>query len=134
MRIDFVPDRVRYPFRSRWFDTSAGRMHYLDEGRGRPLLLCHGNPTWSSLYRHLITALAGRFRCIAVDYLGFGLSERPDGYRYTIEEHVRTVGELVDHLALWNIVVMGRTRKARSASRSPGRGSDPRPDGLTTCH
>jgi haloalkane dehalogenase len=44
---------------------------------GPPILLLHGNPTWSFLYRNLIRQLRGRFRCIAVDYLGFGLSERP---------------------------------------------------------
>jgi haloalkane dehalogenase len=108
MRIDFVPDRALYPFESRWLDTSGGRMHYVDEGAGPPILLCHGNPTWSFLYRHLIRALSGRFRCVAVDYLGFGLSERPAGYGYTAADHVRTVGELVDHLGLERLVVMGQ--------------------------
>jgi haloalkane dehalogenase len=83
-------------------------MHYLDEGAGPPILFCHGNPTWSFLYRHIVGALRDRFRCVAVDYLGFGLSERPDGYGYTIEEHARTVGELVDHLGLEAMVVMGQ--------------------------
>lgn len=83
-------------------------MHYLDEGAGLPVLFCHGNPTWSFLYRHVIRALRDRFRCVAVDYLGFGLSERPEGYGYRIEEHVRTVGELVDHLGLEGLVVMGQ--------------------------
>lgn len=108
MQIDFAPDRALYPFESRRFDSSAGRMHYLDEGAGLPVLFCHGNPTWSFLYRHVIRALRDRFRCVAVDYLGFGLSERPEGYGYRIEEHVRTVGELVDHLGLEGLVVMGQ--------------------------
>jgi haloalkane dehalogenase len=108
MQIDFVPDRELYPFESRWFASSGGRIHYLDEGAGPSILLCHGNPTWSFLYRNIIRALRDRFRCIAVDYLGFGLSERPDGYGYTIEEHARTVGELVDHLGLEDLVVMGQ--------------------------
>lgn len=108
MQIDFAPDRTLYPFESRWFDSSAGRMHYLDEGAGTPILLCHGNPTWSFLYRHIVAALRDRFRCVAVDYLGFGLSERPESYGYTIEEHARTVGELVDHLGLEGLVVMGQ--------------------------
>jgi haloalkane dehalogenase len=108
MQVDFVPDPALYPFESRWFDSSSGRMHYLDEGAGLPILMCHGNPTWSFLYRHIVGALRDRFRCVAVDYLGFGLSERPDGYGYTIEEHARTVGELVDHLGLEGLVVMGQ--------------------------
>jgi haloalkane dehalogenase len=108
MRITFTPDRALYPFESRWFDSSAGRMHYIDEGSGPPILFCHGNPTWSFLYRDIISRLRGRFRCVAVDYLGFGLSERPDGYGYTIEEHARTVGELVDHLGLDGFITMGQ--------------------------
>jgi haloalkane dehalogenase len=84
-------------------------MHYVDEGAGTPLLLCHGNPMWSFLYRKIIAALRDRFRCIAADLHGFGLSERPDkGYGYTAEEHVRTLGELVDHLDLTDFVVMGQ--------------------------
>jgi haloalkane dehalogenase len=66
-----------YPFESRWFDSSAGRVHYIDEGSGPPILFCHGNPTWSFLYRHIVHQLRDRFRCVAADYLGFGLSERP---------------------------------------------------------
>lgn len=108
MQIDFTPDRVLYPFESRWFASSWGRMHYLDEGSGPPLLLCHGNPTWSFLYRHLVGVLRHRFRCVAVDYLGFGLSDRPDRFGYTIEEHARTVGALVDHLGLDGVVLMGQ--------------------------
>lgn len=50
MEIDFEPDRTMYPFESKRFDSSAGRMHYIDEGSGTPILFCHGNPTWSFLY------------------------------------------------------------------------------------
>ena len=108
MQIDFTPDRSLYPFESRWFDSSAGRLHYIDEGVGTPILLCHGNPTWSFLYRHIVNQLRDRFRCVAVDYLGFGLSDRPEGYGYTIEEHACVLGELVDHLGLENFVIMGQ--------------------------
>jgi haloalkane dehalogenase len=108
MKIDFTPDPALYPFESRWFNSQAGRLHYIDEGAGPPILFCHGNPTWSFLYRNIVSRLRGRFRCIAVDYLGFGLSERPDGYGYTIEEHARSVGELVDHLQLDGFVTMGQ--------------------------
>lgn len=108
MKIDFSPDPSLYPFTSRWFDSSSGQVHYVDEGTGPPILLCHGNPTWSFLYRRIIPALRDRFRCVAVDYLGFGLSERPDGYGYTTAEHIGVVGELVDHLDLDDLVVMGQ--------------------------
>lgn len=112
MSIDFTPDATLYPFTSHWFDSTRGRVHYVDEGptegQGPPILLCHGNPTWSFLYRDIIIALRERFRCIAPDYLGFGLSERPPGFGYTISEHAQVVGELVDHLNLAGYVSMGQ--------------------------
>jgi haloalkane dehalogenase len=109
MNVDFVPDPALYPFEPRWFESSAGRMHYLDEGTGPTILFCHGNPMWSFLYRHLIVSLRGQFRCVAADLHGFGLSERPDaGFGYTAAEHVATLGELVDHLDLSDFVVMGQ--------------------------
>lgn len=108
MNIDFTPDSQLYPFQSRWFDSSRGRLHYIDEGAGPPLLLCHGNPTWSFLYRNIIVALRVRFRCIAPDYLGFGLSERPAGFGYKIDEHAGVVGEFVDHLGLDGYLTMGQ--------------------------
>jgi haloalkane dehalogenase len=108
VRIDFTPDPSLYPFRSHWFKSYAGQMHYVAEGAGPPILFCHGNPTWSFLYRKVITRLRGSSRCIAVDYLGFGLSERPEAYGYTLEEHARCVGDLVDHLKLDGFAVMGQ--------------------------
>lgn len=108
MHIDFTPDRDLYPFTSRWFDSSQGRVHYIDEGTGPPILLCHGNPTWSFLYRYVIAGLRDRFRCIAPDYLGFGLSDHPTEYGYTAEEHAGVVGELVDSLGLDGYVSMGQ--------------------------
>ncbi|MFC7449767.1 haloalkane dehalogenase [Rhodococcus daqingensis] len=108
MKIEFTPDPALYPFESRWFDSSAGRVHYIDEGTGPPMLFFHGNPTWSFLYRRIVIGLRDRFRCVAVDYLGFGLSDRPPGFGYTIEEHSHVVGELVDHLRLENLVTVGQ--------------------------
>lgn len=106
--IDFTPDPSLFPFESRWLDAPVGRVHYVDEGAGRPILFLHGNPTWSFLYRGIVTRLRDRFRCVAVDYPGFGLSVRPAGYGYTPAEHAAVVGELVDALALEDLVVMGQ--------------------------
>jgi haloalkane dehalogenase len=103
----FVPSAELYPFTSRWFDSSVGRVHYVDEGAGRPILMCHGNPTWSFLYRNVVRGLRGRFRCIAPDYPGFGLSDRPPGYGYTPQEHADVVRELVRSLDLHDLIVMG---------------------------
>ncbi len=73
---DFVPDPELFPFESKWFESSVGRIHYIDEwtgeGDGRPLLLMHGNPDWSFLYRKLIPLLRDDFRTISIDYPGFG--------------------------------------------------------------
>jgi len=104
----FTPDPSLYPFESRWFDSADGRMHYVDEGSGTPILFCHGNPTWSFLYRRIIAQLRDRFRCIAVDNLGFGLSERPHGFGYTLDEHAHATGAFVDHLGLDGFITMGQ--------------------------
>ena len=102
----FKPSSDLFPFESRWFESSAARIHYVDEGEGQPILMCHGNPTWSFLYRNVIKALRGRFRCVAMDYPGFGLSARPAGYGYTPPEHAGAVGELVRELDLRDLIVM----------------------------
>lgn len=106
--VDFTPNPALYPFESRWFDSSVGRVHYLDEGEGRPLLLMHGNPDWSFLYRKMIPLLAPHFRCIAMDYPGFGLSVHPANYEYLPREHAAVVAELVEHLDLTDAVLVGQ--------------------------
>ncbi|WP_163728521.1 haloalkane dehalogenase [Mycobacterium gallinarum] len=108
MPSEFTPDPELYPFTSRWFDSSRGRVHYIDKGTGPVIVFFHGNPTWSFLYRNIIAGLRDRFRCIAPDYLGFGLSERPSGFTYRIDEHVSVMGELVDHLELDRYLSMGQ--------------------------
>ncbi|MGM0670359.1 MAG: alpha/beta fold hydrolase [Gemmatimonadota bacterium] len=104
----FRPDPRLFPFESHWFRSSAGKVHFIDEGEGPPILFLHGNPTWSFLYRGVIIRLRKRFRCIAPDYPGFGLSAHPQDYRYTPAEHARVVGELVRDLDLGGLTVMGQ--------------------------
>ena len=106
--VDFAPDPALYPFESRWFTSSVGPIHYIDEGQGRPLLLFHDNPDWSFLYSKIVSALRPDFRCVVPDYPGFGLSVHPDGYGYTAAEHAKIIGELVEHLTLTDMVVMGQ--------------------------
>ncbi|MFC1575266.1 alpha/beta fold hydrolase [Gemmatimonadota bacterium] len=103
----FRPDTRLFPFESKWFESSVGKVHYLDEGEGPPILLLHGNPTWSFLYRGIIIRLRKKFRCIAPDYPGFGLSDHPPGFRFTPEEHARTVTALIRELDLKNLTIMG---------------------------
>lgn len=106
-RPDFRPDPALFPFESRFFESGAGRVHYVDEGEGPPMLFLHGNPTWSFLYRDVIRELREHFRCVAPDYPGFGLSDRPDAYGYTPKEHARVVLELVRALDLDDLTVVG---------------------------
>ena len=79
---------------------TAGRMHYVDEGRGPVILFVHGTPTNSYEFRHLIAALKDRYRCVAIDHLGFGRSERPAEFPYTPEAHAEVLREFVDRLGL----------------------------------
>src|SRR5262249_27212987 len=66
-----------YPFASHYLDVFGSRMHYLDEGKGEPVLLVHGNATWSYVWRNVIPHLTPYARCIAPDLIGFGLSNKP---------------------------------------------------------
>ncbi len=104
----FRPDPRLFPFESRWIETGAGRVHYVDEGDGPPLLLLHGNPTWSFLYRGIVIRLRAICRCIALDYPGFGLSDHPATYGYTPAEHAAVVHEVVRALDLQELTIMGQ--------------------------
>jgi haloalkane dehalogenase len=95
-----------FPFASHFADVRGAEVHYIDEGEGPVFLCLHGNPTWSFLYRHIVRGLRDQFRCIAVDYPGFGLSTAPVGYRYTIAEHARVVEGFVEHLDLRDVTLM----------------------------
>ena len=73
----------------------SDRYHYLDEGAGPTLLLVHGNPTWSFHWRNLIATLRSRYRLVAVDHLGCGLSDKPADYNYRLSQHVENLRRLV---------------------------------------
>lgn len=99
-------DDALFPFESRFLDLGGNRVHYVDEGSGPVLLFLHGNPTWSFDYRQIIEELRSEFRCIAVDYPGFGLSTAAPGYRYLPTEHVAVIGAFVDALALSGVTLV----------------------------
>lgn len=92
--------REPYPFASRFLDVGDVRMHYVDEGTGPVIVLVHGNPTWSFYYRELIAGLRDRFRVIALDHIGCGLSDKPQDYPYTLATHIENFSRLMDHLNL----------------------------------
>jgi haloalkane dehalogenase len=93
-------DRRAYPFQSRFLTLPQGRMHYVDEGEGEPVLFVHGTPTWSFEFRALIRGVRRDHRAIAPDHLGFGLSERPRDFAYTPEAHAQALQTFVDRLRL----------------------------------
>ncbi len=94
----------RWPYAPKWFDSQDGRMHYVDEGprNGRPVVMVHGNPTWSYLYRRFIDALVAQgYRAIAFDHLGFGRSDKPDKRScYEIAAHGARAEALLESLDL----------------------------------
>ncbi|HKP59137.1 MAG TPA: alpha/beta fold hydrolase [Polyangiales bacterium] len=99
-------DRRVYPFTSKYFATPEGRMHYIDEGHGRPILFVHGTPSWSFEWRHALSALRQERRTIAVDHLGFGLSDKPRDAGYRPEDHARRLLEFVRALDLRELTLV----------------------------
>ncbi len=99
-------DRVDYPFASHAFDVPAGRMHYVDEGAGKPVVFVHGNPSWSWQFRNVINALRGSHRCVAADHLGFGLSDKPASFSYRPEDHAKNLALLLDSLDLKDVTLV----------------------------
>jgi pimeloyl-ACP methyl ester carboxylesterase len=83
-------------------DRAGLRLHFLDEGSGEPVVLLHGNPTWSFLYRHLIEALSDSHRVIVPDQIGCGRSDKPDDsrYDYTLASRVDDLELVLDRLGL----------------------------------
>lgn len=100
-------DETLFPFESRFLEVDGARIHYVDEGDGPVLLMLHGQPTWSFLFRHLVERLRDEFRCVALDYPGFGLSTAPPGYAFRIHEQVRMVEGFVQRLDLDAITPVG---------------------------
>lgn len=95
-----------YPFSPNEFRVEEGTIRYVDEGVGEPILMVHGTPTWSFLYRKLIAHLSDRYRVIAPDHLGFGLSDKPADAAYRPVDHARRLERLVDYLDLDGITII----------------------------
>lgn len=94
-----------YPFESHYFDVGGAQMHYLDEGRGEPIVLLHGNPTWSFYYRELVLGLRDRHRVIVPDHVGCGLSDKPGRYPYTLSTHIGNLERLLAHLGVEGVTL-----------------------------
>lgn len=94
--------RKEYPFNGNKLDLGGYAFHYLDEGAGSPVVMVHGNPSWSFYYRNLVLALRGRYRCIVPDHIGCGFSDKPgdDRYDYTLSRRVDDLEQLLEHLGV----------------------------------
>lgn len=98
-----LPENLKkeYPFSSHYFNIGEGnRLHYVDEGEGDVVVMLHGNPTWSFYYRNLIKNLRSSFRCIAIDNIGCGLSDKPQNYPYCLQNHIYNARKLIEFLGL----------------------------------
>jgi pimeloyl-ACP methyl ester carboxylesterase len=120
--------RELYPFDGCWIERGSVRMHYLDEGTGAPVVMVHGNPTWSFYFRQLVQGLSDKMRCIVPDHIGCGLSDKPAlaDYDYTLESRVADLQALIDQLVPEGPVSLvlhdwGGMIGTAWAARNPGR-------------
>jgi haloalkane dehalogenase len=103
-----VVDENLYPFESHWLNLDGVRYHYLDEGprNAPPVLMLHGNPTWSFYYRTLVPGISQRYRVLVPDHVGCGLSDKPQDYAYTLAQHGQNVEALVAALGIKGITLV----------------------------
>lgn len=106
MKRTFEVDLLEYPFKDHWLPYRDGYIHYIDEGTGPTVLLLHGNPTWSYLYRKIVKELSGECRLVAIDYPGFGMSKAPSGYGFTPQEQSDAVMDVIRRLDLKDFVLV----------------------------
>ncbi len=113
-----------FPHASHYADVLGSRMHYVERGSGDPVLFLHGQPTWSYLWRHVLPELEGRGRLIALDLIGYGLSDRPD-IDYEIDDHIRYLDAFIEALGLDRLTLVGHDWGSflafDHARRHPGR-------------
>ncbi len=99
------PISADFPFQSRYASVDNVRLHYVDEGAGPPVLFLHGSPTWSYIWRNIIPHLAPRFRCVALDLAGMGMSEKP-GALCRFFDHARYVEGFIASLGLRGLTLV----------------------------
>lgn len=99
-------DKMEYPFNSNYFDINGQKLHYIDEGKGETILFVHGTPSWSFDYRNIIKKLKVQYRCVAIDHIGFGLSDKPEHYDYSTNNHSKTLKKFVLEKQLNNITLV----------------------------
>jgi haloalkane dehalogenase len=106
-----------FPFSSRFAEIDGARLHYVDEGSGPPLLFLHGSPMWSFMFRHAIGDLRARFRCVAVDMPGLGLSTAPIVNGRSFERNANYYRRFVRMLGLDEFVLIAHATAGPPALR-----------------
>ena len=103
-----IPEELKsqYPFQSNFLNIDNHQYHYIDEGSGNPVLMVHGNPTWSFYYRNIAKALKFTNRVVVPDHIGCGLSSKPQDFEYTLDNHINNLVSLVKFLELSNITLI----------------------------
>lgn len=99
-------DRTIYPFNSHYFNVNGQQLHFIDEGEGETILFVHGTPSWSFDFRHIIKELRSNFRCVAIDHIGFGLSDKPRNYDFSTLNHAHTLEKFIIDRGLQNITLV----------------------------
>ncbi len=95
-----------FPYAAHELGVGGAMLRYVDEGQGEPILMLHGNPTWSFYYRRLIAAFRYTHRVIAPDHVGCGRSDKPRDYPYTLRRHIENVEQLVEQLDLRDVTLV----------------------------
>ena len=96
-----------FPYEARYVEINGVRVHYIDEGSGEVILCLHGEPTWSYLYRKMIPTLAAAHRVVAMDFIGFGRSDKfTEREDYTYEMHRSTIASFIQKLDLTGITAV----------------------------
>ncbi|TDI10969.1 MAG: alpha/beta fold hydrolase [Acidobacteria bacterium] len=128
--MSFSVDQLKhlYDFQSHYLNRRGYQYHYLDEGQGEPLVMLHGNPSWSFMYRELVRAFRDTHRTVVPDHMGCGLSDKPPSgeYHYSLEERVADLEALLDEKGIHSNITLimhdwggaiGMTYAARHPSR-----------------
>lgn len=99
-------DKTEYPFAENYYHINGYNLHYIEVGQGPTILFVHGTPSWSFDFRNVIKELKSDFKCIAVDHLGFGLSDKPEQYDYSTQNHSKTLEKFILDMQLKDITLV----------------------------
>jgi len=106
MKIDLASFKELYPFEPHYVEIDGHQVHYVDQGEGEIMVMVHGNPTWSFYFRNLIQHFSRNYRTIVPDHIGFGLSDKPQEYDYTLEGHIDYFEKFMEKVGAENITLI----------------------------